>query len=128
MRRFLLVLLKYMKLFIGCIHTSEVRALDSTLLKGWSRLLSTRGKKAIRKCLQPPYTFLPSFKHNLKSNQLPKKIFLRFYLFTFRERGREGESEGEKHAWLPLTWPQPGTWPATQACALTRNQSDDPLV
>ena len=24
-------------------------------------------------------------------------IFLRFYLFTFRERVREGEKEGEKH-------------------------------
>ena len=24
--------------------------------------------------------------------------------------------------------PQPGTWPATQACALTRNQTCDPLV
>ena len=24
-------------------------------------------------------------------------LFLRFYLFIFRERGREGEREGEKH-------------------------------
>ena len=24
-------------------------------------------------------------------------FFLRFYLFIFRERGREGEREGEKH-------------------------------
>ena len=33
---------------------------------------------------------------------LPKKdcliiLFLRFYLFIFRERGREGENQGEKH-------------------------------
>ena len=28
---------------------------------------------------------------------LPQFIFLRFYLFTFRERGREGEREGEKY-------------------------------
>ena len=27
--------------------------------------------------------------------------------------------------WLPLTRPQPGTWPATQACALTGNQTSD---
>ena len=28
---------------------------------------------------------------------LPQFIFLRFYLFTFRERGWEGEREGAKH-------------------------------
>ena len=27
-------------------------------------------------------------------------FFLRFYLFIFRERGREGEREGEKHPWV----------------------------
>ena len=27
--------------------------------------------------------------------------------------------------WLPLACPQLGTWPATQACALTRNQTGD---
>ena len=26
-----------------------------------------------------------------------KKLFKRFYVFIFRERGREGEREGEKH-------------------------------
>ena len=30
--------------------------------------------------------------------------------------------------WLPLACPQLGTWPATQACALTGNQTGDPLV
>ena len=30
--------------------------------------------------------------------------------------------------WLPLTWPPVGTWPATQACALTGNGTSDPLV
>ena len=30
--------------------------------------------------------------------------------------------------WLPLVHPLQGTWPATQACALTRNQTCDPLV
>ena len=32
------------------------------------------------------------------------------------------------NAWLPLMHPQLGTWPATEACALTRNQTSDPLV
>ena len=47
--------------------------------------------------------------------------FLRFYLFIFRERGREGEREGEKHQCvvLPFMCPLLGTWPATQASALT---------
>ena len=31
-------------------------------------------------------------------------------------------------AWLPLTGPQSGTWPATQACAMTGNRTSDPLV
>ena len=30
--------------------------------------------------------------------------------------------------WLPLTCPAVGTWPATQACAWTGNQTSDPLV
>ena len=43
------------------------------------------------------------------------------YLFIFRERGREGEREGNINVWLPLARPLLGTWPATQACALTGN-------
>ena len=46
-------------------------------------------------------------------------FFKRFiYLFTFRERGREGEREGEKHQSLV----------ASQACALIGNRTCDPLV
>ena len=58
------------------------------------------------------------------------KLFLkRFYLFIFRE-GRKGGKKREKNfiVWLPLTRPLVGTWPATQACALTGNQPSDPLV
>ena len=40
----------------------------------------------------------------------------------------EKERERIIHVWLPLTHPLLGTWPATQACALTGNQSGDPLV
>ena len=38
------------------------------------------------------------------------------------ERG-EGEKERKRniHVWLPLARPPQGTWPATQACALTGN-------
>ena len=30
--------------------------------------------------------------------------------------------------WFPLEHPQLGTWPTTQACALTGNRTSDPLV
>ena len=51
-------------------------------------------------------------------------------LFIFRERGRQGERERERNinVWLPLARPLLGTWPATEACALTRNPTGDPLV
>ena len=55
-------------------------------------------------------------------------IFKRFYLFIFRERGRKGERERNINVWLPLMHPLLGTWPATQACALTGNPTGDPLV
>ena len=47
--------------------------------------------------------------------------FLRLYLFIFRERGRVGERKGEKHQCVVASHAPPplGTWPATQACALT---------
>ena len=51
-----------------------------------------------------------------------------FYLFTFREKGREKERERNINVWLPLMHPLLGTWPATKACALTGNQTGDPLV
>ena len=45
------------------------------------------------------------------------------------ERGEEKEKERERNIkWLPLTGPPLGTWPATQACALTGNRTVDPLV
>ena len=46
-----------------------------------------------------------------------------------RQRGREEEREGEKHQCVvALTRPLLGAWPAAQACALTGNLTDDPLV
>ena len=52
--------------------------------------------------------------------------FLRLYLFIFRERGREGEREGEKHQCtgemsVSCLWyvPHPGAEHTTQARALT---------
>ena len=51
------------------------------------------------------------------------------YLFIFRQRGREGKREGEKHQCVVvLECPLLETWLTTQACALTGNPNGDPLV
>ena len=56
-------------------------------------------------------------------------FFLRFLIyFIFRQWGREGERDRNISVWLPLACPPLGTWSATQACALTGNQTNDPLV
>ena len=49
------------------------------------------------------------------------------YLLIFREGG-EKERERNINVWLPLEHPLLGTWHTTQACALTGNQTGDPLV
>ena len=50
------------------------------------------------------------------------------YLFLERGEGKEKERETNISVWLPLMRPLLGTKPATQACALTGNQTSDPLV
>ena len=55
-------------------------------------------------------------------------FFLRFYLFFNKGEGREKERERTINVWLPLVHLQLGTWPTTQACALTGNQTGDLLV
>ena len=40
----------------------------------------------------------------------------------------EGERERNINVWLPFMWSPLGTWPATQACALTGNRIGDPLI
>ena len=52
----------------------------------------------------------------------------RFYLLIFRERRREGEGEKQQCIWSPLAQPLLGTQPATQAYALTGNQTGNPLI
>ena len=56
-------------------------------------------------------------------------FFLRF-LFTYLESGEGNEKERKRNinVWLPLTCPQLGTWPATQACDPIWNQTSNPLV
>ena len=55
-------------------------------------------------------------------------VFYFIYLFLDRGEGWEKERERNINVWLPLTHPSPGTWLATQACALTGNPTSDPLL
>ena len=59
-------------------------------------------------------------------------FFLKILFINFLERreGRERETlMCERYIYqLPLAHPQPGTWPATQACDLTGNRTGDPWV
>ena len=54
-------------------------------------------------------------------------IFKIFYLYIFRERGREDGRETSMCGCL-FCAPLLGTWPTIQACALTGNWTTDPLV
>ena len=56
-------------------------------------------------------------------------FFKDFTYSFFREgEGREKERERNINVWLLLAHPQPGTWPAIQAWALTRNRTSDPSI
>ena len=60
-----------------------------------------------------------------------ERIFFFFYdfIYLFLEKGEGKKKEGNISVWLPPPFPLLGTWPATQACVLTRNQTGDaPLV
>ena len=58
-----------------------------------------------------------------------ENLFFNFIsLFLDRGEGREKERERNISVWLPLVLPLLGTWPASQACALTGNPTGDPLV
>ena len=55
-------------------------------------------------------------------------FFKDLFIYLERGKGREKERERNINMWLPLSCLLLGTWPATQACALTGNQTGDPLV
>ena len=50
------------------------------------------------------------------------------YLFVERGEGKEKERERNINVWLPLMHSLLGTWRTTQVCALTGNQTSNPLV
>ena len=56
--------------------------------------------------------------------------FIKYFVYLFLDRGERREKERERNInlWLPLMFPLLGTWPTTQACALTGNGTNNPLV
>ena len=66
--------------------------------------------------------------HAVTMSELPSFFKDLIYLFLQRGEGREKERKKNIIVWSPLTCPLLGTWPATQACALTGNRTSDPLV
>ena len=80
-------------------------------------------------CLpMPPSWFLFYY---FEINDICLAIKKKILFIIFRERGVEGkEKERERNinVWLPLKHPLLGTWPTTQVCALTRNQTGEHLV
>ena len=54
-------------------------------------------------------------------------FFLKDFIDLVLQRW-EGERERNINVWLLLMCPLLGTWPTTQACALTGNRTGDPLV
>ena len=61
-----------------------------------------------------------------------KRYFFHFFLkilFIYFYRKGTGQREGEKYPCVVASHTPPaGTWPTTQACFLTGNQTGDPLV
>ena len=61
---------------------------------------------------------------------LSKSFLISFFKILFLERGEGKEKQRKRNSnvWLPLVHPHTGTWPASQACALTGNPTGNPLV
>ena len=56
--------------------------------------------------------------------------FFKDFIYPFLQRGEGKEKERERNinVWLPLMCPLLGTWPTTQACGPTGNQTGNPLI
>ena len=54
---------------------------------------------------------------------LEYNLFFKDFVYLFLDKGEWKEKERERNIslWLPLMRPLLGTWPTTQACALTGN-------
>ena len=58
-----------------------------------------------------------------------ENYFLKDYIYLFLDKGEGREKEGEEHQCVVASHvPLLGTWPASQAYALTGNRTGEPLV
>ena len=64
------------------------------------------------------------------SSCLQSLFVFKDFIYLFIDRGEGWEKERERNiiVWLPLRHLLLGTWPAIQACALTGNQTSNPLI
>ena len=103
--------------------SQEFGDLEWILSHCWLCAISSTGKREIDKSLHY-FNFL------IFSCLLLLGIFLKDFIYLFLETGQVKERERERNInlWLPLLYPWLGSWPATQACALTGNRTCNPLV
>ena len=101
--------------------------------RGWTRRALINPRILIPRILRSPWNgalFLPYARSVKGPLSLPQTLepptncsnfFFKDFIYLFLERGEEREKERERNiiVWLPLTCPLWGTWPTTQACALT---------
>ena len=74
------------------------------------------------------WSFMPLYTNVLCHSNLYLS-FLKIYLLLEKGEGRERSINVWEIHWLVASHTPPlGTWPTTQACALTRNQTNDLLV
>ena len=81
----------------------------------------------------PPQFISTGYVYKFFGFSISYTIFLKILFIFERGERREKEREGETSMWeryidrLLLAHPQLGTWPTTQACALSGNQTSDLL-
>ena len=94
-----------------------------------SSWLSLKCKECHPGCISAKFLLEPGVKLQSQPQgaelELSSPLFFFFfkilfiYLFWLGEKKRERKINVQEKHWLPLTCPQPGTWPATLACTLT---------
>ena len=103
-----------------------LKFLMKNLHRRWSRFSASKPVGSAEQ--KSPKTLLPDAPLTPASSAQVNFFFIVFILFSERGEGKEKERERNINVWLLLTHPLLETWPATQACALTGNQTGDPSV
>ena len=114
----------------------QVKTLTTFSLLAWSSVCAfiCNQKIIIIKQNFKTFTILPQqddFLSKMFRNKTTKSFYFFKILFIYFQReGKEGENGGRETSvcGCPSHPPPLGTWPATHACALTGNQTKDPLV